>query len=217
MIAGEQRLAGEIDHLGLVEIADERRIEKALVIGSDEHRALGDEVFLADDSQAEQGAERRAEGHPAEPVNPVHGDRRVVGFPIGSPCCLRISMAASTPDSMVWSELSRTVAPSATMSGAVVRLLSAASRLAMESTSPIVAAAGGADVFGGIDVDFVGRVREDHGADVAAFHDDAGVVEVAALEGDEFVADFRDGGDGGDVGVDGFARGVRRRGRRRRW
>jgi hypothetical protein len=70
---------------------------------------------------------------------------------------------------------------------------------------PHVGAAGGADLFVGIDVDFVGRVWKDHGADVPAFHDDAGVIEVSALEADEFFPHFRDGGDGGDVGIDGLA------------
>jgi hypothetical protein len=60
----------------------------------------------------------------------------------------------------------------------------------------VFTAAGGTDVLGGIDVDFVGRIREDDGADVPAFHDDAGMGEVAALEIDEFFSDFRNGGDG---------------------
>ena len=42
------------------------------------------------------------------------------------------------------------------------------------------------DVLGGIDIDLVGCVREDNRTDVPAFHDDAGMVEVAALELDEF-------------------------------
>ena len=67
-----------------------------------------------------------------------------------------------------------------------------------------IAAAGGADVFCGVDVEFEGCVGEDDGADVAAFHNDGGAVEVVALEGDEFFADGGDGGDGGDVGVDGL-------------
>ena len=192
--AGEKRLAGEIEHLVLIEIPDQRRIEETLVIGGDEHRPLGDEVFFTDDAQAEQTAERRSEGHPTKPINPFHGSGSQLSD--RQPLFARISMAASTPDSMARSEVSRTVAPSATISGAVLRWLSAASRLAMESTSPIIAAAGGADVFGGIDVDFVGRVGEDHGADVAAFHDHAGSGrDSARCRSMSARADFRDGGD----------------------
>ena len=65
-----------------------------------------------------------------------------------------------------------------------------------------VAAAGGANVSVGVDVNFIWGIGEDDGAYIAAFHDDIGACEVAALESYEFVAHLRDCGDGGDIGVD---------------
>ena len=124
--------------------------------------------------------------------------------PTSRPCCLSNSMAAVTPDSMVWCEVSRMAAPSATTRGAVVLRLSAASRLAMESTSPSIDRRLARTCFVGVDVDLVRGVGKHDRADVAAFHDDAEALQITALEIDEAVPDFGNGGNGGDVGVDGF-------------
>ena len=67
------------------------------------------------------------------------------------------------------------------------------------------AAAGGADLFGGVDVVFEGAFGEYDGANVAAFHDEGADGLEGALGGDEGVADFEDGGDVGDSAIDGVA------------
>src|SRR5690606_21983229 len=64
--------------------------------------------------------------------------------------------------------------------------------------------AGGADGFVGINVELERCVGENDGPDVAAFHDDVRAPEVVTLEADESLSHFRDGGNGGDVGVDGL-------------
>jgi len=59
------------------------------------------------------------------------------------------------------------------------------------------AAAQGADLGIGVEVKFVGRLREDDGADVAAFHDQRGLPGQALLLGDE---EFANGGNLCDQG-----------------
>jgi len=81
----EERLAGEEHHLRFVEVSDQRRVEETLVVRCDEHRAGEDQVFRADHAQSEDGAIGRAEGHPAEPVDPAHRSRR---FLVGQEGCL---------------------------------------------------------------------------------------------------------------------------------
>ncbi len=67
------------------------------------------------------------------------------------------------------------------------------------------AAAGGANFFGGVDVDLVGAVREDDAADVTSFHHQRPEADERSLIGDEARADFRHAGDEGDGGIDGIA------------
>ena len=63
-------------------------------------------------------------------------------------------------------------------------------------------AAGGADFFRGIDVEFPWGFREDDTADVAAFHDEGSVFRHAAEDACEHAADFRVGRHRGDVFID---------------
>ena len=48
--ANEQGLAREEIHFCLVKISNQRWIEKALMIGCDEHCAIGDQVFCTNDA-----------------------------------------------------------------------------------------------------------------------------------------------------------------------
>ncbi len=52
--AAEEGFAGEVAHLGFVEVADEWGVEVAFVIGCDEDGAFFDEVFRAIDPHAEE-------------------------------------------------------------------------------------------------------------------------------------------------------------------
>src|SRR5690606_9897807 len=109
------------------------------------HRTFADEVLGSGHLQSEQTAVSAAENQPAGPIDPTHGEQwemknyspaRSSSAGIPKPCPARMSKAAATPDSMVWPEVSRLAAPSATFGGAVERRLSAWSRAATASTSP---------------------------------------------------------------------------------
>ena len=68
------------------------------------------------------------------------------------------------------------------------------------------AAALGPDLGIGIEIEFVGRLRKDHGADVAAFHDQRSLPGQVLLLGNEKLADGGNLRDEGDAFVDpGFA------------
>ena len=57
----EERLAGEEDHLCLIEVPDQRRIQEALVVRCDEDGPFRNEIFLTDNTHPEDGAERSSE------------------------------------------------------------------------------------------------------------------------------------------------------------
>lgn len=65
-------------------------------------------------------------------------------------------------------------------------------------------AAGGADFFRSIDVVFEWAFRENHGADVAALHNEWSDGLKGALSGDERIADFDDRSDMRDGAIDGI-------------
>jgi hypothetical protein len=73
---------------------------------------------------------------------------------------------------MVRFELSMTCASSAMVSGEVRRVESCRVARGDGILQTLAGPAPGADIGGGVDVEFVGRLGKDRGADVAAFHDD---------------------------------------------
>ena len=87
-------------------------------------------------------------------------------------------MISPTTPSMVRCELSMTWASSAMMSGEAVGARSPCWSRAPIGPAGLAARGAGADFERGVDVKFVGRLGENSGADVAAFHDDV-VVAVA--------------------------------------
>ncbi len=113
---------------------------------------------------------------------------------------------ATISSTVMWLESMKTASPTR-MSGEVLREESMASALGDDVGFALLLAAEGADLGAGVDVEFIRRLREDDGTDVAAFHDDGSVQREFLLLGDEEGADFGHLRDERDAFVDvGLAR-----------
>ena len=178
------------------------------MVRGDEHRAGLDEVFITDDAQAEKGAVSGAEGHPAKPIDPAHGCRRLL---VGQRDGL-----GGQGESLFTEDFDGGLHHSADGEIRGIELCSAirdhergglagaVRGIALRDgvDFPITGAALVADGGIRIDVDFERSGGKNYGSDIASFHDDMGALEIIALQGDEPIAHLRDRGDGGDVRID---------------
>lgn len=181
------------------------------MVGGDEDGTVADEAFPVFYAEAKDGAVGGAEGHPAEPVDPAHLPAIGLFFEEVGGGFLREWKVFAAQDfgggisdalngelgciedvgivrDFEWCDFAGAIGGIACGYGVDFSVVG----------STVVADGGLC-----IDVDFVGGFGEDDGADIAAFHDYVGAFEVVSLEFHEFCADFRYGGDGGDVLVDG--------------